>query len=111
MSKKSIGLTELFVPDYDTAISYYTQTPGFVLSANEKIAQYKRWAIIKAYEHAEFGLLLGKANGLRNINPSDNKLEVGFAYSFMLAILKARIRRSKSVTSFFWKFHKTRLTA
>jgi catechol 2,3-dioxygenase-like lactoylglutathione lyase family enzyme len=101
MSKKSTGLAALFVPDYDTAISYYTQTLGFVLIADEKIAQDKRWAIIKPYEHAEFGLLLGKANGLRNINPSDNKPEVRFAYFFMLTILKARIRRSKSVPSFF----------
>ena len=63
MNKKSTGLAALFVPDYDTAISYYTQILGFVLSADEKIAQDKRCAIIKPYEHAEFGSLLWKANG------------------------------------------------
>ena len=58
-----IGVATLFVPDYDIAISYYTQTLEFVLSADEKIAQDKRWAIVKPYKHAEFGLLFGKANG------------------------------------------------
>ncbi len=60
-----ITLTTLVVPDYDTAIDFYTRAVGFELIEDIALSPAKRWVVVRPPGAAEGGLLLALADGPR----------------------------------------------
>ncbi|MGZ6243766.1 MAG: VOC family protein [Candidatus Binataceae bacterium] len=58
-----LGSVALLVPDYDSAIAYFTQSLGFVLVSDRVVAGQpgKRWVVVAPPGSSEAGLLLAKA--------------------------------------------------
>ena len=64
--RRTIALTTLVVPDYDTAIAFYTQAAGFVPVEDTPLGGGKRWVVVvPSDEPAACGLLLARADGER----------------------------------------------
>lgn len=58
-----ITLTTLVVPDYDTAIDFYTRAAGFELIEDIALSPTKRWVVVRPPGAVEGGLLLALADG------------------------------------------------
>ena len=59
----SIATVSLVVADYDDAISYYCDTLGFDLVADDAMDGGKRWVVVAPSGRSGAQLLLAKANG------------------------------------------------
>lgn len=56
-----IGALALLIPDYDTAITYYTQVLGFILKEDISMGTEKRWVVISPPGAQECAIVLAKA--------------------------------------------------
>ncbi len=56
-----IGALTLVVPDYDQAITFYTQSLGFALVEDSDLGDGKRWVLVAPPGSTETRLLLAKA--------------------------------------------------
>jgi catechol 2,3-dioxygenase-like lactoylglutathione lyase family enzyme len=56
-----IGALALLVPDYDTAIDYYTQTLGFTLKEDTPMGPDKRWVVVSPPGAQECDIVLARA--------------------------------------------------
>ena len=58
--KKHIGAVSVVVSDYDEAISFYTESMGFVLKEDTPLGEGKRWVVVAPSETSEAAILLAK---------------------------------------------------
>ena len=56
-----IGALALLVPDYDSAIDYYTQVLGFSLKEDTPMGPDKRWVVVSPPGAQECDIILAKA--------------------------------------------------
>jgi catechol 2,3-dioxygenase-like lactoylglutathione lyase family enzyme len=65
-ARVNVDLVTLVVPDYDSAIEFFTERLGFELvedsPANTRAGRPKRWVVVRP-PGAETGLLLARADG------------------------------------------------
>ncbi|NOD46558.1 MULTISPECIES: VOC family protein [unclassified Ruegeria] len=61
--KQSLHAVALVVPDYDTAISFYTKTLKFQLLQDLALGDGKRWVLVAPPGSTGSALLLAKADG------------------------------------------------
>ncbi|QFT29795.1 VOC family protein [Roseibium porphyridii] len=61
--KQRIGALALLVPNYDQAITYYTENLGFELVEDTKLSETKRWVLIAPKGSSETRILLAEADG------------------------------------------------
>ncbi|WP_377187093.1 VOC family protein [Ruegeria meonggei] len=61
--RQSLHAVTLVVPDYDEAISFYTQTLNFTLLQDIDLGGGKRWVRVAPPGSSNGSLLLAKANG------------------------------------------------
>ena len=69
---KHIPYITYLVPDYDQAIEYFTQTLGFLLLADQRLSEEKRWVIVRPSNNSG-GLLLAKASNTLQKNQIGNQ--------------------------------------
>ena len=62
MNQRIVHISVL-VDDYDEAIAFYTQKLNFVLLADEKLSETKRWVLVKPSGQGACSILLAKADG------------------------------------------------
>ena len=62
MNQKIVHIS-ILVDEYDEAIEFYTQKLGFDLVIDEKLAETKRWVIVKPKGQGTCSILLAKADG------------------------------------------------
>lgn len=61
--KQRIGALALLVPNYDQAITYYTEKLCFELVEDTKLSETKRWVLIAPKGSSETRILLAEADG------------------------------------------------
>ncbi|WP_298817213.1 VOC family protein [uncultured Roseibium sp.] len=61
--KQRIGTLALLVPNYDQAISYYTEKLGFELIEDTKLTETKRWVLVAPKGSSETRILLAEPDG------------------------------------------------
>lgn len=61
MTKQSLFLVTLLVPDYDAAIAFYCDTMGFSVVEDNRLEDDKRWVVIRPSGGEGASLLLAKA--------------------------------------------------
>ncbi|WP_298985356.1 VOC family protein [uncultured Roseibium sp.] len=61
--KQRIGALALLVPNYDQAISYYTEKLGFELIEDTKLSETKRWVLVAPKGNSETRILLAEPDG------------------------------------------------
>ncbi len=62
MTKLTISLTTIVVPDYDSAIDYYVNKLGFHLREDTPLEPGKRWVVVSPSAATGHALLLAKAD-------------------------------------------------
>jgi catechol 2,3-dioxygenase-like lactoylglutathione lyase family enzyme len=58
---RSLFLVTVIVPDYDTAITWYRDTLGFTLAADQPLGDGKRFVVMRPDADAGAGLMLARA--------------------------------------------------
>lgn len=71
--KQRIGALALLVPNYDQAITYYTENLGFELVEDTKLSETKRWVLIAPKGSSETRILLAEADGPDQKNAIGNQ--------------------------------------
>lgn len=65
MRRQQIGHVALVVRDYDDAMNWYRERLGFVVLADTRISEEKRWVLIEPPGSSGTSLLLAKASNER----------------------------------------------
>ncbi|MQW87977.1 VOC family protein [Sinorhizobium saheli] len=63
--KQTIARVAIVVPDYDEAIAFYCGRLGFDLVEDSRLAEGKRWVVVRPKGATETALLLARAEGER----------------------------------------------
>lgn len=78
--RQSLHAVTLVVPDYDTAIAFYTRTLNFTLTQDIDLGGGKRWVLVTPPGSTSGSLLLARADGPNQIAAVGNQTggRVGF---------------------------------
>ncbi|WP_170399659.1 VOC family protein [Ruegeria arenilitoris] len=78
--QQSLHAVTLVVPDYDTAIAFYTRTLNFTLTRDIDLGGGKRWVLVTPPGSTSGSLLLARADGPNQIAAVGNQTggRVGF---------------------------------